>query len=161
MNLPLFLNKIKINEINWHKIGKITGIFSICFGGTLTIRKILDVVWRKWKNYPPGPCGIPILGSYFNAHKYTFAASITNSYGPVTMIYFGLRRLVFIGDQKMCKKFFKLQDGSDRDDVIVSPDIRTLFETKFSSKFVFRRQLMHTNTMRNVVRTAGHKANHF
>ena len=53
---------------------------------------------RKWQNFPPGPIGLPIVGSipYIEIHAEKTFASWTEIYGPVIMVDIGTTRNVVL-----------------------------------------------------------------
>ena len=88
---------------------KVSSVICLIAGG-LTLRKILDVLYRKRNNYPPGPCGIPYFGSFFSMHLFgdirKFYYYLGNAYGSVCMIYLGKQQLIIINDIKTMQKYF-------------------------------------------------------
>lgn len=74
----------------------------------LLLRKLADKLIRKRRNLPPGPCGFPILGmtpyAFFNQTKYSVNLG---KYGPVAMVYYGMKPCVYINDVAVWSKYYK------------------------------------------------------
>ena len=95
----------------WQKCGTIL----LGLSGILTIRKVYDIIWRKYYNYPSGPVGLPFIGSLLRIFKYKYALSYTNSYGPVYMVYVGLTPMIFINDLQIATKYLNKKEFSNKD----------------------------------------------
>eukprot|EP01084_Bolivina_argentea_P019215 35751_1 len=123
---------------NWQKYG------SILLGvtGILTMRKIYDVMYRKYYNYPNGPCGLPIIGSLLQVFNYEYISSLTNCYGSVFMIYAGLTPMIFINDLQIANKYLNKKEFSNKN-IVMTKGYNDFLEMKFNKHYIFRRQLLH------------------
>ena len=96
------------DKVNNKYVGIIVGI-----GGFLTLRKVFDLVYRKWYQLPPGPIGMPLLG-VLAAPKRSKAIYAANYYGPIYMAQIGFQSIVTINDYNLLTKYFSNKDFLDR-----------------------------------------------
>lgn len=112
--------------------------------GVLTARKILDIVRRKWYNYPPGPVGIPFFGGFFEFINFNKLRRAQHKYGPIYLTHFGFSHICIINDYSLLHQIFGSKEFNDR----VVPDYGS--ELPFSGIRVHngwnqRRKLMKNN----------------
>ena len=117
---------------------------TIALGLIQVLWKIMDIIYRKWYNYPPGPVGLPIFGTYFWCSKYKYMARLSNQCGPILMTYVGVRKLLLINDLRLCQKLFFSNQGSKRgnDYCVMGEPKRSLTESH-GQNFILRRKLLH------------------
>nr|AHI15953.1 flavonoid 3',5'-hydroxylase [Pohlia nutans] len=72
---------------------------------------LLRVFTSKPKNLPPGPRGLPIIGSLHLLGKYPHQdlAKLANIYGPVMSLWFGQKLTVVATSPEAAKEFLKTQ----------------------------------------------------
>jgi len=135
------LSKLKCQ---FTKLSKLQKCGSILLGltGILTIRKVYDIVWRKYYNYPSGPVGLPFIGSLLRIFKYKYVSSYTNSYGPVFMVYVGLTPMIFINDLQIATKYLNKREFSNKN-IRMTQGYNDFLEMEYNKHYVFRRQLLH------------------
>lgn len=109
--------------------------------GVLTIRKILDIVRRKWYNLPPGPVGLPFLGTALDFGDPLKMISTREQYGPIFLTHVGFSQVCFINDYKILEKYFSKREFLDRK----MPDMGVEYgfsEAQFKHDWKDRRHLM-------------------
>ncbi|XP_014674458.1 PREDICTED: cytochrome P450 2C14-like [Priapulus caudatus] len=64
--------------------------------------------WRRPRNAPPGPLGLPLLGSIlsFGKHPGQYLRSLTQTYGTVISLYIGSEFVVVLNDVESAKHAF-------------------------------------------------------
>ena len=93
--------------------------------GYLILRKVYDIIDRKWNNYPPGYIGYPLIGcglDYF-LHSRQYLTHLATHFGPICMIYIGKTPTIVINDYFIAKEYFNKQLFSNR-----LPVSRSLFK---------------------------------
>ena len=129
-----------------------TKLFRVALGivGVLTARKVLDYVRRKWYHYPPGPVGLPFLGTILSFDDVDYQMACHKKYGPISMTHFGLSNVVFINDYKLLQKYFKKAQFWDREPLVDSsvtdyePDFASI---RMTPEWQARRKLLQTNVI--------------
>ena len=99
--------------VRWCKQHKLLS-FTASIVSALCLRKIMDIAHRKWHNYPPGPVGLPLLGSLLKLRNYSYFVSLVNCYGSVFMINAGFSKFVFLNDVETVQKAFSRKECSKR-----------------------------------------------
>ena len=122
----------------WQQYGTIL----LGVSGLLTVRKIYDIIKRKYYNYPCGPCGLPLIGSLLKVFNYEYISSLTNCYGSVFMIYVGMTPMIFINDLQIATKYLNKKEFSNRN-IRMTQGYNDFLEMQYSKNYVFRRQLLH------------------
>ena len=87
--------------------------------GVLTLRKILDIVRRKWKRLPPGPVGLPFFGTIYEFGNLNSMMHARKKYGPIYLTHFGFSSVCFINDYALLNKYFSQIDFCDRFDTAI------------------------------------------
>lgn len=114
----------------------------VAVGGILIARKVLDIVRRKWYKYPPGPVGIPLLGTvheFADLHK---GMNLLGKYGPIYMTHFGMTNVCFINDSYLLKKHFMKKEFCDRNDVKLAVEL-SFGDLSVAKGWAARRKLLH------------------
>ena len=133
--------------VSWCKehrlLSTTVGITSI-----LCLRKFVDTVYRKWYNYPPGPVGLPFIGSLFKLSNYPYFVSLVNCYGSVFMINAGFSKFVFINDVETVQTAFGRKECSKRKMNITST--KEELTNMNGSQMILRRQLLLKSFVSNL-----------
>ena len=83
--------------------------------GWIISRKYVDTLYRKIRNYPPGPIGVPIFGCLFYKIDTEFLKRLSNDYGAVATVQMGFRYVTYINDCDLTLKLFKKMEFSGRE----------------------------------------------
>ena len=125
--------------------------------GVLTARKIIDLMRRKWYNYPPGPVGIPFLGTALSLTDMDYQINCHKYYGPIHMTHFGFANVVFINDIKLLRQLFKKEAFWDRNPLVDtkyskhgSNYITDFSNLRLSHEWKVRRQLMQLHVIKKL-----------
>lgn len=106
----LWSSRITLRKVKRFVLQNKFSVVAAAIAGVVMLRKLLDVAYRQWNNYPPGPCGVPYFGSFFSMHLFgdirKFHYYLGNAYGSVCMIYLGKKHLIIINDIKTMHKYF-------------------------------------------------------
>ena len=131
--------------LRWCKAHK---LISITAGITsaLCLRKLMDVVYRKWYNYPPGPVGLPLIGSLLKLQNYPYFASLVNYYGSVFMVNAAFSKFVFLNDLETVQKSFVKKEFMKSD---MNIHEEALPNAK-GAKMMLRRQLLMKSFVSNI-----------
>eukprot|EP01084_Bolivina_argentea_P150760 263247_1 len=107
---------VNSNSVTWIKVkqtwsnNRILRYFTYVTA-SLLLNRIYNVLHRKINNYPPGEYGMPFIGSAYSLLLFKGVARwyiyISNTFGPVSMLYFGRTPLVFINDLAVLQESFK------------------------------------------------------
>eukprot|EP01084_Bolivina_argentea_P315084 545824_1 len=74
----------------------------------ISLRKLLDVVYRKLYKYPPGSVGFPFIGLFFRGLSYPPDYNrIAKIYQPFTMFYVGSTKMIHVHDIEIMKRILK------------------------------------------------------
>lgn len=73
-------------------------------------------VYRKKRKYPPGPLGIPLIGSLpsVTINPTQFHSYLARRYGPITYYQYGFRDRIIINDYKVAKLILNRDDFMNR-----------------------------------------------
>ena len=118
----------------------------------IVFRKIKDVIYRKRNNLPPGPVGLPLLGSLlsFAKNSRSFAYNLREKYGLISMIYFGLNRVILISDYKLLNQYFSDKLYINRRSIDSKADKynnASSFASNSGEKWKHRRQILNSSLM--------------
>eukprot|EP01084_Bolivina_argentea_P271009 460971_1 len=98
--------------------------YAVLLIGTLSVylilRQLYDRYERKTCNYPPGECGLPILGnllSIISGHD-EYVRYLTKSYGPISMIKLGHKNCIVVNDFNICKIYLKKKEFQNHAHVV-------------------------------------------
>eukprot|EP01084_Bolivina_argentea_P004874 9224_1 len=84
--------------------------------GLCAIRAIYCYVHRNANKYPPGPIGIPFLGSFLSCGDLPkYASHLASNYGEISMIYIGSQPFVFLHSIELINEAFKNNNALDRE----------------------------------------------
>ena len=78
----------------------------VSFCGLLVVRKILDLVRRKWYKLPPGPIGMPFIGTVYEYGGVDKNRVLKKKYGPIYLTHFGFSTVCIVNDFKLMHKTF-------------------------------------------------------
>ena len=81
--------------------------FAVGVAAALTLRKVFDILKRKWYRLPPGPIGVPFFGTLFELSHIPSMIEYPKKYGPIHLTYFGFGTVVFINDFKLVDAIYK------------------------------------------------------
>ena len=99
-------------------VSKQSAMISIAGGvaAYFTVRKVYDVLQRKYNNYPPGPVGMPMIGSLTKSTKNCreFLAELGENYGDVSMYYQLGQPIIVINNSKLMHEYFIKKEFSNR-----------------------------------------------
>ena len=113
---------------------------AIAFGGMI-VRKLVDKLDRRMKNYPPGTNGLPVLGSLLSLQDPIFLDYLRNSFGAVSMINIGSNRCIMINDLKLCKKLYNQEEFINHNFNLFN---KTTFMEINGKEMLFRRKLIQS-----------------
>eukprot|EP01084_Bolivina_argentea_P316998 549556_1 len=119
----------------------------------LLIRKLIIKQYRSYHKYPPGPVGLPVVGSlisYINTSK--FHKYIGKSYHPAASVSIGLTmNLIFINDKDLILELGKHNRFKDRPNIFTTPMKGWLPPSIINingSEWIHRRKLLQTSLLR-------------
>jgi cytochrome P450 len=128
---------------------------------------IYQQLFRKSKNLPPGPKGVPLIGNIFDVPSKDTTdtdhwRSMTDKYGPITSINLFGQTTIFIADKEAAQEILekKCSKSSSRPAFrfsIYSGFGGIVSMHQYDRRFKFHRKLMHKGfgTKRLVSRHAG------
>eukprot|EP01084_Bolivina_argentea_P149648 261395_1 len=77
----------------------------------LIFRKVIDVLYRKKHNYPPGSVGIPFIGLFIRGLSYPpNYIRLSELYTPITMYYIGFSKIIHVHDFKIMKEILNKKE---------------------------------------------------
>ena len=114
--------------------------------GILTLRKILDIVRRKWYNLPPGPAGLPFFGDLFSLYNPMHGIESAKKYGPIHLTHVGFTQICIISDHSLLKKYYSSKEFLERDVGPVGFE-KTLAEIPLRDNWHDRRKIMKKNVV--------------
>ena len=132
-------NKLKENKTAQAGVGVV--VF-------LTVRYAWDQLKRKIYKYPPGPSGLPIIGSIipFGANTRKFFLSIAKQNKFATMFYIGSKPNIVINDLSIIKSISNKPEFSHRpsDDTLFIHQsyLTTDFNTIKTRRFILNQSLI-------------------
>ena len=115
-------------------------------GGILTLRKIVDIVRRKWYNLPPGPVGVPFFGDLFSLFNPINTIESVKKYGPIYLTHVGFTQICMINDHSLLKKYYSSKEFLERDVGAVGFE-KTLVEIPLRDNWHDRRKMMKRNVV--------------
>ena len=124
----------------------------VCVTGYLTLRKLFDVLYRKWYKLPNGGIGIPYFGSflrYYYGNEYKWLMKLGIQYPIVSMVYFNSNPVIIINDYDLATQLFSKNEFSNVKSIFgMKPhDPRLGFSSLDGIWWKKRRQLFHHNIM--------------
>ncbi|KAJ4709720.1 putative Cytochrome P450 [Melia azedarach] len=104
-----FLQRLQISFFNASNITTPT---------ILTLFAIFAVIWYTWmftkskKSSPPGPRGLPIVGSlpFLDPELHTYFASLSHTYGPILKLQFGSKIGIVVSSPASAREILKDHD---------------------------------------------------
>ena len=82
--------------------------------GLLTLRKVFDLIRRKYHNLPPGPVGIPIWGKTHDLGNKEALIKARERYGVIHLTTSGFATVCFINEFNLLKNLFNKHEFEDR-----------------------------------------------
>eukprot|EP01084_Bolivina_argentea_P058978 107657_1 len=117
--------------------------FIIICGVFVTGRKLYDL-YQRWKyNYPPGPCGLPLIGNLMSMldGRIAYVRYLKAKYGDICMIKFGTTNCIIVNNYETCKTHFKKKIFQNHT-FISAPEFETFVELN-GKKMWERRTMLH------------------
>ncbi|KAL0282325.1 UNVERIFIED_CONTAM: Geraniol 8-hydroxylase [Sesamum angustifolium] len=90
----------------------VSSFFLLCSLFTLCIYLILSTVKIKKKRLPPGPTGLPVLGSLVTIgnRPHESLSKLAKTYGPLMTVKFGMIKIVVVSSAEMAREIFQKND---------------------------------------------------
>lgn len=107
--LPAFLQNYLSTSSKWAKI-----LYGLGFSvGALAILRIVYFKWHQKRNsLPPGPMGLPFLGSMiYAADQLYFNKELLASYGPLTTYHMGYMSSISINDPVVARQVYSSKNS--------------------------------------------------
>ncbi|KAK4422732.1 Geraniol 8-hydroxylase [Sesamum alatum] len=90
----------------------VSSFFLLCSLLTLCIYFFLTTVKIKTKRLPPGPTGLPVLGSLVTIgnRPHESLSKLAKTYGPLMTVKFGMIKIVVVSSAEMAREIFQKND---------------------------------------------------
>ncbi|GMP79606.1 hypothetical protein CsSME_00035085 [Camellia sinensis var. sinensis] len=104
---PTNLDTEKVMEANWYSIPLIIiSLLLLCFFKLLTEKQ------ERYKNLPPSPPGLPIIGHLhlLKGPLHQTLQACSDKYGPITLLRFGPRKVILVTSPSAVEECFTKND---------------------------------------------------
>ncbi|XP_065200767.1 cytochrome P450 18a1-like [Planococcus citri] len=99
------------------RFGRFWNYFDVTALSFIAVCLSIILVYRKYKNLPPGPWGLPFVGylcSIINENVHDKYFELSKKYGKIFSVKLGQKNVVIISDPRMLKEAFNKEEFNGR-----------------------------------------------